>query len=66
MVIKLTFNFNSKEEELSFTPETFEQLKHLFLYLYNGKSLKEINSKYIKGDKEILLDIENYQNFKNN
>ena len=62
----LKFNFNSKEVEISFTPETFEQLKNLFLELYNEKSLKEINFKYIKEDKEILLDNENYQNFKNN
>ena len=31
----LKFNFNSKEVEISFTPETFEQLKNLFLELYN-------------------------------
>ena len=62
----LKFNFNSEEKEISFIPETFEQLKNLFLELYDGKSLKDIYFKYIKEDREILLDKENYQNFKNN
>ena len=60
---KLKFNFNSKEEELSFNPETFEDLKNLFLELYNEKSSKEINFKFIEENKEILLNNENYQNF---
>ena len=52
----LKFNFNSEEKEISFIPETFEQLKNLFLELYDGKSLKDIYFNYIKEDKEILLD----------
>ena len=30
---KLKFNFNSKEEELTYIPGTFEDLKNLFLDL---------------------------------
>ena len=63
---KLKLNFNSKEEEIEFVPETFEELKNLFLELYNEKSLKDINFKYIEEDKEILLNNENYQNLRIN
>ena len=62
----LKFNFNSKEEDISFTPETFEELKNLFLDLYNEKPSKEIYFKYIEEDKEIFLSNENYENFKIN
>ena len=59
----IKFKFNSKEKDIYFIPENFEDLKDLFSNLFDEKITREIIFTYFDENDECFIDSEGYDTF---
>ena len=59
----IKFKFNSKEKDLYFIPENFDDLKDSFSNLFDEKITDKISFIYLDENDEIYIDSEGYNTF---